>query len=181
MPISSDHRAVWPCASRLPRLNLEPARAVRRGRHPELERARQHAPVDRLEHVRELWQRPDPRAGLDAVGRAHAGAQVHVREPQADLEIAAAEAHGLSRHAHELVRGAVLGHDRAAQHVVVLHDEVPAGTDEAPEPAQHRDRVVHVQEQQAGVDEVERRAGNVRVRLDVDRLEAAVVMAGAPQ
>ena len=53
-----------------------------------------------------------------------------------------------------------------------------AGSDETPEPKQHRGRVVHVEQQQPGEDEVEGSAGHGGAGLEVERLEAAAVVAG---
>ena len=56
-----------------------------------------------------------------------------------------------------------------------------AGGDPVPQPRQRGDRVSEVEQQQAGVDEIECSAGGRSLPLDVDGLEAAVQMPGGVQ
>jgi len=81
----------------------------------------------------------------------------------------------------ELLGGVERGHDLARRHVVVLDHEVPAGRHPAPQAAQDRHRIIDVDQQQAGEHQVERRARDVLVELDVGGLERALAVAGGVQ
>ena len=78
---------------------------------------------------------------------------------------------------HALQQGEHVG---GAQ-VVVVEDEVTARGDDVPQPSDHRDRVGHVEEQQAGVDEIERPVRDRLPALEVDGCERALVVSGAVQ
>ena len=65
--------------------------------------------------------------------------------------------------------------------VVVLHEQVAARRDRVPQPFQHGDPLRQVVEQQPGVDEVERGAGNRLVGGQVDACEVALAMARVVQ
>ena len=80
--------------------------------------------------------------------------------------------------APELVDRLELRLDVARLDVVVLDHEVPARRDPVPQVAQHAHAVVHVEQQQASEDEVERPAGDPAGLRDVGVLERALVVAG---
>ena len=69
--------------------------------------------------------------------------------------------------------------DRAQ--VVVVDDERAAGSDCIPQVSEHGGRVADVEQQQPGVDEIERRAGDRRAGLEVGRHEHALVVPGGVQ
>ena len=142
---------------------------------------RQHAAVGGGEDRARGGQRLEPAGDVGAVWHADPGGAEQQRQAVADLDVAAGGGDRAERHAGELVHRPQRRRHATGAQVVVLHDEMAAGGDPVPQPRQRGDRVSEVEQQQAGVDEIECSAGGRSLPLDVDGLEAAVQMPGGVQ
>jgi hypothetical protein len=137
--------------------------------------------VDGGQHRPGRSQRLQAPCDVGAVGSPEAGLGEEQREPRADPDVAPGARERAQDDALPLVHGLQRREGVDDAQVVVVDDKMAPRRDRGPQAPQDGDGIGHVQEEQARVDQVERRAGDRLVGLEVERGERALAMARPEQ
>ena len=121
---------------------------------------RQQTAQNALQHEVPGTERFDAAGDIGAVGSSDAGLREQRREPGTGLHVGPGRAERADDDAAHLVDAGQLREHAHGTEVIVLHDEVTARRDRVPQASQHGHPLRQVEQQQARVNQVERRAGD---------------------